>query len=78
MLLTMPKGLHRRAFIAAQREGVSLEDYILAAVAEEVGARLTLEAMDQEIERLATSTDASKPPDTIIWSRHTASTAHFT
>jgi antitoxin HicB len=38
-VLRMPKGLHKRAALWAQREGVSLNQFIVVCVAEQVGER---------------------------------------
>jgi predicted HicB family RNase H-like nuclease len=39
LILRMPKGLHRRAALCAQNEGVSLNAFISASLAEAVGQR---------------------------------------
>lgn len=39
LMVRMPKGLHQRAAMWAEREGVSLNQFIVASVAEQVGAR---------------------------------------
>ena len=39
LMLRMPKGLHRRAALCAQNEGVSLNAFIAASLAEAVGQR---------------------------------------
>jgi len=39
LALRMPKGLHRRAAICAEREGCSLNQFIVTSVAESVGER---------------------------------------
>jgi len=39
LVLRMSKGLHRRAALAAEREGVSLNSFIVTCVAETVGER---------------------------------------
>ncbi len=43
VLVRLPRSVHRQAVAAAEREGTSLNQFILAAVAEKVGAsRVTL------------------------------------
>jgi predicted RNase H-like HicB family nuclease len=39
LVLRMPKGLHKKAAQCAEREGVSLNQFIVACVAEQIGAR---------------------------------------
>jgi predicted RNase H-like HicB family nuclease len=39
LVLRMPKGLHKRATLAANREGVSLNQFIVTCLAEAVGER---------------------------------------
>ena len=39
VLVRMPKGLHRRAAVCAEREDVSLNQFIVACLAEAVGER---------------------------------------
>ncbi len=39
VLVRMPKGLHRRAALSAEREDVSLNQFIVACLAEAVGER---------------------------------------
>jgi predicted RNase H-like HicB family nuclease len=39
LVVRMPKGLHKRAARAAERGGVSLNQFIVTCIAEEVGAR---------------------------------------
>ena len=47
VLVRMPKGLHRRAALCAEREDVSLNQFIVACVAEAVGERRAREAVNQ-------------------------------
>lgn len=44
LVLRLPKGLHQRAALWAERESVSLNQFILTCVAEHVGARTGLSA----------------------------------
>lgn len=39
LVVRMPKGLHKRSALAAEREGVSLNQYIVACIAEQIGTR---------------------------------------
>ncbi len=39
LMLRLPKGLHKKASLVAEREGVSLNNFIMCAVAEQVGER---------------------------------------
>lgn len=39
LVLRMPKGLHKRATLYAERDGVSLNQFIVTCVAEQVGSR---------------------------------------
>lgn len=39
LVVRMPKGLHKRAALAAEREGVSLNQYLVTCIAEHVGMR---------------------------------------
>ena len=40
LVLRMSKGLHKRAAMSAEREGVSLNQFIVTCVAEQVGERV--------------------------------------
>jgi predicted RNase H-like HicB family nuclease len=60
VLLRLPKSLHRQLALIAEREGVSLNQFIVSALAEKVGAftlydKLT-EKMDQRMFQVATNT----------------------
>src|SRR6266702_3042219 len=39
LVVRMPKGLHKRATLCAERDGVSLNHFIVTCIAEQVGAR---------------------------------------
>jgi predicted RNase H-like HicB family nuclease len=39
LVLRMPKGLHKRATLCAERDGISLNQFIVTCIAEQVGAR---------------------------------------
>ena len=39
LVVRMPKGLHKRAALAAEREGVSLNQFIVTCIAEQIGTR---------------------------------------
>jgi predicted RNase H-like HicB family nuclease len=47
LVLRMPKGLHRRAALLAEREGVSLNQFIVTCLAEAVGERAKLRSVPQ-------------------------------
>ncbi|MDP9474123.1 MAG: type II toxin-antitoxin system HicB family antitoxin [Actinomycetota bacterium] len=51
--LRLPRSLHRRAVQLAEREGTSLNQFLVAAVAERVGAGTLYAEMAQRLERRA-------------------------
>lgn len=51
--LRLPRSLHRRAVQLAEREGTSLNQFLVAAVAERVGAGTLYAEMAQKLERRA-------------------------
>lgn len=51
--LRLPRSLHRRAVQLAEREGTSLNQFLVAAVAERVGAGTLYSEMAQRLERRA-------------------------
>ena len=51
--LRLPRGLHRRAAQMAEREGTSLNQFLVAAIAERVGASSLYERMVQRLEQRA-------------------------
>lgn len=51
--LRLPRSLHRRAVHLAEREGTSLNQFLVAAVAERVGASTLYEEMAKRLERRA-------------------------
>lgn len=53
--LRMPRGLHRRAARLAERDRVSLNQYLVAAVAERVGAEDALRRLAEYLERSITT-----------------------
>ncbi len=57
--LRLPRGLHRRAAQMAEREGTSLNQFLVGAIAERVGAESFYTEMAQRLEQLATRPTAS-------------------
>lgn len=51
--LRLPRGLHRRAAQMAERDGTSLNQFLVAAIAERVGASSLYERMAQKLEQLS-------------------------
>ena len=45
LVVRMPNGLHKRAALSAEREGVSLNQFIVTCIAEQVGTRARSVAM---------------------------------
>lgn len=63
VLLRLPKSLHRQLALIAEREGVSLNQFVVSALAEKVGAftlydKLT-KKMDQRMFQVAINTDVN-------------------
>ncbi|MFN4073287.1 MAG: toxin-antitoxin system HicB family antitoxin [Thermus sp.] len=56
VLLRMPKSLHRRLAEEAEREGVSLNQYIVSLLSERLALRETLKALPGILGRLNAST----------------------
>ena len=57
--LRLPRSLHRRAIQMAEREGTSLNQFIVAAVAERVGASTLYAEMVRKLEEQATQVVAT-------------------
>lgn len=55
LTLRLPKDLHRRAAERAQVEGVSLNQFILFAVAEKVGSTEALTRIEEKLDQILTS-----------------------
>ncbi len=64
--LRLPRGLHRRAAQMAEREGTSLNQFLVGAIAERVGAESFYAEMAQRLEQLATEA-APKDPAPPRW-----------
>lgn len=50
VLLRLPKGLHRQAAVIADRENVSLNQFIVSTIAEKVGAFTLMEQFNRKID----------------------------
>ncbi len=53
VVLRLPKSLHRRAAELAKHDGISLNQFLVAAVAEHVGTKNLCEQMTQRLEKRA-------------------------
>jgi predicted RNase H-like HicB family nuclease len=62
LVVRMTKGLHQRAAHIAEREGVSLNQFIVTCIAEQVGTRATMDVRRQAIQRMADEAQALKLP----------------
>jgi predicted RNase H-like HicB family nuclease len=49
LVLRMPKTLHKKAALAAERDGVSLNQFIVSSVAEQIGVRSSGNTQNQSI-----------------------------
>jgi predicted RNase H-like HicB family nuclease len=67
--LRLPRSLHGRAMRMAEREGTSLNQFLVAAIAERVGAGNLYETMVQDLDRrldqLAANTTTARPSGTM-------------
>jgi predicted RNase H-like HicB family nuclease len=53
VLLRLPKGLHRQLALIAEREGVSLNQFIVAALSEKVGAFSLYDKLTKKLDQVA-------------------------
>ena len=51
ILLRLPKSLHRNASIFAQKEGVSLNQFVVSTIAEKVGAHSLIDRLAERIDQ---------------------------
>jgi len=69
--LRLPRGLHRRAAQMAERDGTSLNQFLVAAIAESVGTRNVYQSMIQDLgarlDQLTASTVATRMIGLTLW-----------
>jgi predicted HicB family RNase H-like nuclease len=61
LVLRLPKHLHARATLFAQQEGVSLNQFIMSAVAESVGVQSLFQVTSEKLQKQITESKAMNP-----------------
>lgn len=66
ILLRLPKSLHRRLTLSAETEGVSLNQFIVSALAEKVGALALYEKLNKKMDQIMFQVAMNTTVSTIV------------